>query len=180
MLTINIGATQHYDEASNEFVQQGGVSVDLEHSLVSLSKWESKYQIPFLTDAAKTAAQLLDYVRFMVVTPRFDLKLLERMTEADWAAVGEYINSSQTATTFGSMPQKHGPKETITSELVYYWMTAFNIPSEYQYWHLSRLFALIRICNVKQQPPKKLPRQEVAQRYRDINRQRLEQLGTTG
>lgn len=173
MLTINIGSEEGYDEAKNEFIRTGGVWVNLEHSLVSLSKWEAKYQVPFLAKKEYTRQELLDYVLFMVVTPNFDATALLGMTDKEWDQIDEYINSNQSATKFGKMPTRHAETETITSELIYYWMTAFNIPSQYENWHLQRLFALIRICNMKQQPPKKRSSQEIAAEYREINERRL-------
>jgi hypothetical protein len=183
MLTITIGGVESYDHVNNMFIIQQPVQIDLEHSLVSLSKWESKYKVPILTFLAgkdKPEEQVLDYVRMMVVSKGFDPDSLKTLSSEETRKIDEYINSPESATTFGPMPTKQGPSETITSELIYYWMVAFNIPWEAEKWHLNRLFSLIRICNVKQQPPKARSQAEIARWQREENARRREALGTSG
>lgn len=157
------------------------VEVELEHSLISLSKWESKHQKPFLSSTDKTAEQIFDYLKAMLVTENVDPDVLYRCSQKNIDEIQSYIDSAQSATTFGMMPERRGAGEVITSELIYYWMVAFNIPWEAQYWHLNRLFALVRICNIKNSKPgKKMSRNEVAMRNRELNAQRRAQLGTSG
>jgi len=157
------------------------VVVELEHSLISLSKWESKHKKPFLSSKDKTPEQIFDYLKAMIISPNVDPDVLYRCSQANIDAIQAYIDSAESATTFGVMPERRGAGEEITSELIYYWMVAFNIPWEAQYWHLNRLFALIRICNIKNSKPgKKMSRNEMAQRNRDLNAQRRAQLGTRG
>lgn len=181
MLRIVIKAKETFNEATNEFDTLGeDVVLDLEHSLLSLSKWESEFQKPFLSSGQKSAEEIFGYLKAMVVTPNVDLDALYQCSSEDIARVQKYIDSSQSATTFGTMPERRGPGEVITSELIYYWMVAFNIPFEVEKWHLNRLFALIRICNIKQQKPKKMSRHEIAERNRQLNEQRKAQLGTRG
>jgi hypothetical protein len=103
-----------------------------------------------------------------------------KLNEENIQEIGDYIEAKMTATWFNEQPGEPPSREVITSELVYYWMTMFNIPFECEHWHLNRLFTLIRICNVKQAPPKKMSRAEIAQRNRELNAQRKAQLGTTG
>ena len=116
----------------------------------------------------------------MVVTPNVDLVDLYRCSKEDLEAIQEYIDSSQSATTFGLMPETRGPREVVTSELIYYWMTGFNIPWEAQTWHLNRLFALIRICSVKNGKQKKMSKREIAEQNARINAERLAKYGTKG
>lgn len=180
MLTIIIEGEELFNEETNEFGETPTVTLDLEHSLISLSKWESKYQRPFLSPGGKTADELFDYLEFMVLTPNFDPRDVRNCSQKNIDEIQEYIDSSQTATTFGEMPKNKSPGEIVTSELIYYWMILFNIPAEFQHWHLNRLFALIRICNIKNSKPKKMSRREVAERNARINAQRLKELGTRG
>jgi hypothetical protein len=180
MLKIILPAMELYDDATETFDKVDEVRVELEHSLISLSKWESKYQKPFLSNDEKTPGEILDYVFQMILTPCVDRDVLLQLTQPNLDEINRYIESKQSATTFGQMPKQTVRSEVITSELIYYWMVAFNIPFECQYWHLNRLFSLIRICNIKQQPSKKLSKHEIAMRNRDLNEQRKAQLGTKG
>ena len=179
MLRIIIG-DEGFNETTQTFEQVDPIVVDLEHSLVSVSKWESEYQRPFLTAGEKTSEEIVGYLKAMVIDPEVDPEVLLRCSAENIKEIQEYIDSSQSATTFGTMPDHHGPGETITSELVYYWLVAFTIPFECQYWHLNRLFALIRICNIKNSTPQEMSRHELAIRNRDLNAKRRAQLGTSG
>jgi len=180
MLSIIVSEEEMFDERTNKFVKQQITTLELEHSLVSLSKWESKHQMPFLSSGQKTTDQILDYIHFMIISPGVTPEILSKLSQENLTQINDYIESKQSATTFGMMPEQKTRGETITSELIYYWMVAFNIPFECQYWHLNRLFSLVRICNVKQSKPKKMSRSEVAARNRELNAQRKAQLGTTG
>lgn len=180
MLTIVIEGDELFDEETNTFSTTNDVTIELEHSLLSLSKWESKHEKPFLSSNEKTGEEIFDYIAAMVLTPNIDPDVLERLSPKNIEQIQEYIDSKQSATTFGIMPERRGQGEVITSELIYYWMVAFQIPFECQEWHLNRLFSLIRICNIKNSPPKKMSRAEMAQRNAALNAQRRQQLGTKG
>ena len=180
MLTIIIEEEELFDEEASTFDTVAGAVLHLEHSLISLSKWESIYQKPFLAVGQKTSEEILGYIQTMIIDPESDPRLIYRCTSENLIEIQEYIDSSQSATTFGSMPERRGPGEVITSELIYYWMTAFQIPFECQTWHLNRLFSLIRICNIKNQPPKKMSRGEAVQRNRELNAQRKAEWNTRG
>lgn len=183
MLVITIQGDEFFNEETQEFTTVGDTVLELEHSLVSLSKWESKYQKPFLdASSEKSSEEIMDYIKFMIITPGIDLNIVNSFTQENLNRINKYIESSESATTFGEMPATRGRGEVITAELIYYWMVAFTIPFECQYWHLNRLFALIRICNIKNDPKgsKKMTRHQTAQRNRELNRKRREQLGTTG
>jgi hypothetical protein len=180
MLKITIGAIDVYDESEETFTTQGGFELQLEHSLVSLSKWESEFEKPFLSKSEKTPEETLAYIRYMVLTPNPPGDFLERLSKENLETIHTYIDRKMTATWFSDQPGTPRSREIITSELVYYWMTVFSIPFECETWHLNRLFTLIRICNVKQAKPKKMSRSEIAARNRELNAQRKAQLGTKG
>lgn len=180
MLTIVVPGTEMYDEIKQEFVREGDITLDLEHSLVSLSKWESKYEKPFLGKDSKTTEEVLDYVKCMTLTPNIPPEVFYNLSEGNINDINNYIEAKMTATWFNDTPGAPPSREVITSELVYYWMITFQIPFECQYWHINRLFTLIRVCNVKQAKPKKMSRAEIAHRNRELNAQRRSQLGTSG
>lgn len=180
MLKIIIEGNETYNEEEDLFETFNDVILELEHSLLSLSKWESKYQKPFLSSENKTSEELFGYLKEMIVTPNVDFDVLFKCSQSNINEIQAYIESNQSATTFGMMPERRSPGEVITSELIYYWMVAFNIPFECQSWHLNRLFALIRICNIKNSKPTKMSRHEVAQRNQELNARRRAELNTTG
>lgn len=180
MLTIIVPGVEIFDETTQEFGTQGDVVLELEHSLVSLSKWESEFEKPFLGQAEKTPEEVIGYIKAMVITPNVSQKVFEKLTEANIKAINDYIDRKMTATWFNEDPTASKSREIITAELIYYWMTVFNIPFECENWHLNRLFTLIRICNIKQGKPKKMSRAEVAAQQRRLNAERKKQLGTRG
>lgn len=180
MLLITLAGQELYNEETQEFNTTESFQLQLEHSLISVSKWESKFQKPFLTAIEKTKEELFAYIEAMILNEFYPADLWDRMTQSNLDSINTYLDSKQSATTFGNMPDRKGRGETVTSELIYYWMVAFNIPFECERWHLNRLFALIRICNLKQGKQKKMSRTEIAQRNRELNAQRRAQLGTSG
>ncbi len=180
MLTITVPGTELYDEESGEFSTIGEFVLELEHSLISLSKWESKFQKPFLANSEKSAEEIAHYLILMILTPVYPSDILIRMSKENISQINDYIESPESATTFGEMPRTPGRGETITAELIYYWMVTFNIPFVCETWHLNRLFALIRICNIKQGKPKKMTRGQIAQRNRDLNAKRRAELRSAG
>lgn len=180
MLTIRVLGVESFDESNQEFTTQGGTLLELEHSLVSLSKWESKHEKPFLGHESKTPEELISYVRCMLITPKVPEEIFSKLSEANFDEITQYIDAKMTATWFHEQPGTPRSREVITSELIYYWMTIFNISFACEYWHLNRLFTLIRICNIKQAKPEKMSRGEVVARQRTLNAQRKTQLGTSG
>jgi hypothetical protein len=180
MLNIIIKGTELFDESTNSFITTEDVVLELEHSLLAMSKWESKFLKPFLTNSDKTSEEILWYIRCMVITNNFNENSILGISQENIIEINEYINSPQSATTFGKMPESRGRGEIITSELVYYWMIAFNIPFSCESWHINRLFSLIRICNIKNAPQKKMGRNELAARNRELNAQRKAQFNTSG
>lgn len=182
MLTIILPATESYDEVLEQFVYSEEVVLELEHSLVSLSKWESKFRKPFLGKEKKTDEEVIFYIEAMTVSSNFSKEVYNRLTIKDVEEINAYISSTESATTFSDAHERRGPgrAEVITSELVYYWMTVYNIPFECQHWHLNRLFSLLRICNIKNSKEKKMSRSAAAAQQRSLNAQRRAQLGTSG
>ena len=180
MLTLNVIGNERFDESTKKFVVESQFVLQLEHSLVSLSMWESKWEKAFLTKDAKTPDEISDYVRAMILTPNVTDEMLSQLTTEHTKQINEYIDAKMTATWFYEPPSRKTSSETVTSELIYYWMIALTIPFECQHWHLNRLLTLIRVCNVKNAPPKKMSRAEVAARNSALNAQRKAALGTTG
>jgi hypothetical protein len=155
MLKITIPPTEQWDESTNEFIYTKAHNLSLEHSLVSISKWESKWNKPFLSKENKSYEETIDYIRCMTLTQNVDPKVYRFLTAKNVTEINRYIDAPMTATWFSDSKQSKRTSEQITSELIYYWMIALNIPFECQKWHLNRLLTLIRVCNVKNKPPKK-------------------------
>lgn len=180
MLRITVPGTEMFNEETERFSTVDDVEICFEHSLLSLSKWESKYQKPFLAQGNKTPEEILGYILAMVVDGVLDETSINRLTKQNLDDINEYINSKESATTFRISEKDKSNSEIVTAELIYYWMTTFGIPFECENWHLNRLFALIRICSIKQSKPKQMSRSEMAQRNQELNAQRRAQLGTRG
>jgi hypothetical protein len=180
MLIVTITGDEFFNEETEEFVTIGDVVLELEHSLLSVSKWESKFQKPFLASGEKSREEVLEYLRMMILNKDIPEDIHLRLDQTNMDLINEYVGSAQSATTFGQIPDPVSKAEVITSELVYYWMVAFNIPFECETWHLNRLFSLIRICNIKNSKPSKMSKASLAQRNRDLNAQRRSQLGSLG
>lgn len=180
MLQIVIPATEQYDELKGEFIYTKEQTLQLEHSLVSLSKWESKWCKPFISKQRKTIEETIDYIKFMTLTRNVDPEVYENLTEENLKQVDEYIEAPMTATWFAKSNSTGGNGEQVTSELIYYWMIALNIPFECQKWHLNRLLTLIKVCNIKNQPPKKMSRREIMSRNSALNAARKQQYNTKG
>jgi hypothetical protein len=180
VLTITIPGLELFNEVDNEFVETESFTLTLEHSLISLSKWEQFYEKPFLSNNGKSTEEVIEYVKFMCVTRNVPEDVFERLTEENVFEIQRYIDAKMTATWFNEPPGAPRSRDVITSELIYYWMITFQIPFECEKWHLNRLFTLIRVCNSKQAKPKKMSRAEVVSRQRALNDQRRQQLGTRG
>jgi hypothetical protein len=179
MLKVTIPAIELYDETTNEFVSTKEQTLQLEHSLVSLSKWESKWHKPFLTKDDKTIEETIDYIKCMTITQNVDDKTYNYITNEVVTQVKNYIDEEMTATTF-SNEKKTINREIITAEIIYYWMIALNIPFECQKWHLNRLLTLINVCNIKNTPAKKMSKKELATRNAALNAARKKSLHSEG
>ena len=180
MLRITIPAVEQWDEAKQEFIYTKEQTLSLEHSLVSLSKWESKWCKPFLTKQEKTFEETLDYIKCMTLTQNVDPEVYNYLTNGNIKEINEYIEAPMTATYFSDEKTSKTSREQVTAELIYYWMIAFNIPFECQKWHLNRLLTLIKVCNIKNQPPKKRSKKDIMSRNAALNAARRKQLNTKG
>ena len=180
MLQITIPQTELWDESKQEFVSLKEQTLQLEHSLVSLSKWESKWNKSFLSSREKTYEETIDYIKCMTLTPNVKPEVYRGLTKSNVEQINKYIEAPMTATSFVEDKRGTGSRETITSELIYYWMIALNIPFECQKWHLNRLLTLIRVCEIKSQPPKKMSKREIMNRNSYLNSARKKQLNTRG
>lgn len=181
MLWIKIPLTQEgWDEEKQEFVEPTYKVLQLEHSLVSISKWESKWCKAFLSKGEKSIEETLDYIKCMTITQGVDLDVYNHLTMENIRQVNEYIEAPMTATVFYEREKTRGSREIVTSELIYYWMIALNIPVEFQKWHLNRLLTLIRVCNIKNTPPKKMSRRDIMSRNAALNAARRKSLNTSG
>ena len=183
MLRITVPAcNQLWDEVNEQFISSPETVLELEHSLVSLSKWESKWCKPFINRNDKTTEEMIDYVRCMTLNSnKVNDVVYSCLTEENVRQINEYIEAPMTATWFSKNSQTGSHSgEQITSELIYYWMIALNIPFECQKWHLNRLLTLVRVCNIKNQPDKKMSRRETLSRNAALNAARRKQLNTKG
>lgn len=180
MLQVTIPAAEYFDEKTGEFSSIRETKLQLEHSLSSVAKWESKWQKPFIGKDDKTLDECVDYVRCMTLTPNVNPLVYWFLTESNFRQINAYIDAPMTATTFSEQENKQFNRDVITAEIIYYWMVALNIPFECQKWHLNRLITLIRVCNVKNSPSKKMGRREVMERNRALNEARRKKLNTKG
>jgi hypothetical protein len=180
MLTLKIKGGESFNEETQEFDDRPDFVLELEHSLVSLSKWESQFHRPFLDNKPKSNTEILSYIEAMILNPIYPENIVAWFSNENLTEIKDYIESPASATTFGKMPERGGRGEVITSELIYYWLVAFNVPFEVERWHLNRLFALVRICNIKNQKPTKTSKSDMARRNRELNAQRKAQYNTSG
>lgn len=180
MLEITIPPMDFFDESKEEFITTKEQVLKLEHSLVSISKWESKWKIPFLDNTNKTREQMIDYIKYMTLTQNVDPIIYDYLPQSAIDEINKYIEDPMTASWFNdddSKPHKH---KVITNELIYYWMIQLNIPVEFQKWHLNRLMTLIRTCNVNNAPPKKMSKSEIFRSNKQRNEERKARLHTNG
>ena len=179
-LTITIPARDGYNEATGLFFTTKAQTVTLEHSLISVSKWEMKWHIPYFSREPKTNEQNLDYIRCMCLTPNIDPNTFFMLTEQNIRDIAAYIEDPMTATTI-KRKDKRPSREIVTSELIYFWMTEFNIPfNPCEKWHLNRLMTLIEVASIKSQPGKKMSKKDILSQNAALNAQRRARFGTRG
>lgn len=187
MLKITIPGVEQYDPVQNLFYTTKETTLVLEHSLVSISKWESKWKIPFLNNKGMTRLQLQDYVKCMTISQNVDPLVYNALTKENYEEIMKYLEDPMSATTIN---EKNLPKgapggggrrgQTVTSELIYYWMTALNIPFECQKWHLNRLMMLIRVASIEQQPPKQMSKRDIMSQNKALNAARRAKMHSKG
>jgi hypothetical protein len=180
MLIIEVGLSESFDDEKQEFVKGETYTLRLEHSLVSVSKWESFFEKAFLSNKDKTLEEALSYVKMMAIDENTPEGIFQKLSSDNLDEINAYINAKMTATTFMDRPGARGPREVITAEIIYYWMVSLNIPFECQYWHLNRLLTLVKVCNLKNAPAKKMSKAELISRNRELNEQRKQKFGTRG
>lgn len=173
------GGGEYYDESTQSFITYPDVTLQLEHSLISLSKWEAKWKKSFLSSPEMSVEELLDYIRCMTINKISDPTVYMRLTEADVLKIRDYIHDPMTATTINRR-QKRQSRKIITSEQIYGWMVYFNIPFECEKWHLNRLMTLIEVCGANESPGHKMGPAERAQWMAMQNLQRRSKTGSKG
>lgn len=181
MLQVTIPGIEYYNESTETFEETKSQTLQLEHSLISVSKWESKWKKAFLSDKQRSLEESTDYIKCMTLTQNVNQECYNNITQELFQEINKYIDDSMTATSFshGSGGGK-ARNQTVTAEIVYYWMISFNIPFECQKWHLNRLMALIQVCSIKQENPKKMSRQRILQENTAMNEARKKELQTSG
>lgn len=180
MLTITVLGKEHWDEENEKFIYPDKFQVELEHSLVSLSKWESKWKFPFLGEKEKTTEHVLDYVRCMLLSDNPPPDWISQLSQENLDEITAYFEDTQTATWFSETAPEARSGETITSELVYYWMDILQIDWQAQHWPINRLLTLVKIHTVKNAKPKPMSKSEMARRRRELNKKRLAEMEEGG
>lgn len=179
-ISIVVPAAELFDSKTGEFIETKETTLNLEHSLISISKWESKWHKPYLSTDEKTKEEALDYIRCMTLNGGVDQNVYKALTNKNADDISNYINDPMTATTI-KRDNKRSSGEIVTSELIYYWMTELNIPFEpCQKWHLSRLLMLIEVCSIKKTPAKKMTKAEILRQNHAINMARRAKLHSRG
>lgn len=176
MLEIQVTLEESFDEEKSEFVSSSAFTVHLEHSLYSVSKWEAVWEEPFLGKKDKTQIQTISYIEMMILDEHLPPGVFRKLVDNHLTAIMSYVTASMSATKLHIDPNSPESRETITSELIYYWMISMNVPVQFEHWHLNRLITLIRVINLKNSPKKKMSPTE----RKNLNRQRLQQHGTSG
>lgn len=180
MLTIIVTDVENFDENTQSFMETKGFIIELEHSLASISKWESEFEKPFLASDPKTQDESLGYIRCMCLGSDVTTDMLSRLSPKQMSQINAYINAKMTATWFTERPQAGKAREIVTSEVIYYWMSALTLPFGCDQWHFNKLLTLIKVANSKNAPQKNTPRRDMAAQRRSINASRQQRYNTTG
>lgn len=181
MLSITIPDREYYDESKSCFCSVKGRTIQLEHSLISVSRWESIWEKPFLTEEEKTREETLSYIKCMTVTPNVDPDLYANLGAKELREIEDYIHKKMTATTVTRRgPMKSGRKRIMTSEVIYHDMIVFGIPFECEKWHLQRLLTLLDVCAVEDGPQDKMSRRDQLMLQHQLNAARCSKYKTRG
>lgn len=180
MLELTISSEEKWDEETERFIKPvPKCKIQLEHSLISMSKWEMKWHKPFL-ETEKTREENISYIECMVLNKNFDMNLLLLLSDKDCDRIGEYIKDPMTATVIPKRNTNTGVKKIYTNELIYYYMSIYSIPVEFQKWHLNRLLTLIKLCDYESQPPEELSQREIMERNKRLNAERRAKYNSKG
>lgn len=179
-LRVHINGGELFDESTQTFIVAKAQTLQLEHSLVSLQKWESKWNKPFLGKESKTYEETIDYIKCMTLTQNVDPNIYRFVSNEVMTEINNYIDSPMTATTVTEEQKGKGRGEIVTAEIIYHWMIELNIPFECKKWHLNQLLMLIKVRNIKLQPPKKRSKRDIMSRNAALNAARRKQLNTSG
>jgi len=179
MLQIEVVLAEEWHDEAELYVPTETFTLELEHSLATLSKWEQSFEKPFLGDQEKTREETVAYIEMMILNPEIPPAVWGKLSAENFEAINKYINAKMTATWFREERQTPS-REVITAEIIYHWMIHYNVWLEAEHWHLNKLLTLIRVCNEKSKPPKKMNRQQQAAERQRLNALRKAQRGTTG
>lgn len=180
MLSLTIPETEYFDEREGLFISVASQTILLEHSLMSLAAWESKWHKPFFSKEKKTREEELDYIKCMTITKNVNPLVYRGLVNTHFSKIRDYIDDPMTATTFVKNLNTKPNRNVITAEIIYYWMIALNIPFECQRWHLNRLMTLIKVCDIKSSPSKKMSKKDIYAQNRALNAARRQKLNTKG
>lgn len=180
MLKIQVKGRELFDEETLTFISAKDTVLQLEHSLISLAKWESKWHKPFLNNEQKTEEEMRDYIRCMTITQNVDPDVYYCMSEENLLEIKRYMEDPMTATWFNDKNNPKSRQKAVTAELIYYWMITLGVPLEWEKRHLNRLLTLIRVCNNENAPKKKMSRKDVYKQNAALNEARKQKWGTTG
>lgn len=180
MLEIKISDSEFFNEETNEFFIIHGGTLVLEHSLLSISKWESKFCKPFIIDSEHSYDEMIEYIKCMTINKNVDDRLYELIDTKTYNKIIEYINAPMTATVIKEVRSSTRSSSFITNEVIYYYMTALSIPFECEKWHFNRLLTLINVCSQKSAPPKKMSKDDVRNRYAELNAKRRAAMNSKG
>lgn len=180
MLKVVIKGRELWDEKTGEFIVVKDMTLQMEHSLISMAKWESKWHKPFLNSDNKTEEEMIDYIRCMTITQNVDQSIFYGLSESNIAQIKKYMEDPMTATWFSDKQNPKSRQKVVTAELIYYWMIALGIPLEWEKRHLNRLLTLIRVCNLENSPKKKMKKGDIYKQNAALNQARMQSLGTSG
>lgn len=183
MKEIVIPASDLFDDEKEIFIHLKETTLQLEHSLISLKKWEERWHKPFLKKEDKTVDEIMDYIRCMTINQsRVDPIIYQYLSMDIVNEIVSYIKDPMTATTFNDelLGAQKSSREIVTAEIIYYWMVTYNIPVEFQKWHLNQLLTLIKVVSIKNAPKKKMGKREAAQQRAALNKARRAKYNSKG
>jgi len=179
-LKVHVPGVEIFNESTNEFNYIKPCTFQIEHSLLSISKWESKWHKPFFSKDKKSMEELYSYIECMTITPNIDPVVYRCIPANELDKISEYLEDPMTATWFKKDNKTAGSREVVTSEIIYYWMVALQIPFECQKWHINRLLTLVKVCNEKNQPGKKMSKNDIFRQNAKLNAARRAALKSKG